>query len=222
MASESTMANSRSDINTREHQLNLILLGVLFGTVIWSGILPYDRQTWALEVTPVVIGVGVLMATYRRFRFTRLPYVSIFLAGVLICIGGHWTFARVPIGNWAKDAFDLSRNHYDRIGHFMQGVFSALILREMVLRRSGVRRGLWLFLLVTASSLAISALFEFIEWFVAVAIGDGSQAYLSTQGDEWDAHWDMLLAFIGAMGVQLLLAGVQDRQLRGRGLALDR
>jgi putative membrane protein len=222
MAPESTMANSRSDINTREHQFNLILLGVLFGTVIWSGILPYDRQTWAMEVTPVVIGVGVLMATYRGFRFTRLPYVSVFLAGVLICIGGHWTFARVPIGNWAKDAFDLSRNHFDRIGHFMQGVFSALIVREMVLRRSGVRRGLWLFLLVTASSLAIGALFEFIEWFVAVAIGDGSQAYLSTQGDEWDAHWDMLLAFIGAMGAQRLLAGVQDRQLRGRGLALDR
>lgn len=194
----------------------------MVGMLIWSGIFPYDRLTWTLEVTPVAIGMGVLVATYSRFRFTRLPYIALFLAGVLICIGGHWTFSRVPIGNWAKEAFNLSRNHYDRVGHFMQGVFSALVIREMVLRRSGVRRGLWLFLLVTASSMAISVLFEFLEWFVAVAIGDGSQAYLATQGDEWDAHWDMFLAFIGSIGVQFVLAGVQDRQLRNRGLALDR
>jgi len=216
------MSVPRSQINSREHKINLALLMALITTIIWSGIRPYDRLTWALEVTPVAIGVGILIATYSRFRFTRLPYIAVFLATVLICVGGHWTYARVPIGNWAKEAFGLSRNHYDRVGHFMQGVFSALIAREMVLRRSGVRRGLWLFLLVTSTSLAIAALFEFIEWFVAVAIGDGSQAYLATQGDEWDAHWDMLLAMWGAILVQLVLAGVQDRHLRERGLALDR
>lgn len=216
------MPESRSRISSREHKFNLALLTALLATIAWSGIRPYDRLTWALELTPVAIGIGVLIATYARFRFTRLPYIAIFLAGVLICVGGHWTYARVPIGNWAKEAFSLNRNHYDRVGHFMQGVFSALIARELVLRRSGVRRGLWLFLLVTSTSLAIAVIFEFIEWFVAVAIGDGSQAYLATQGDEWDAHWDMLLAMLGAILVQLLLAGVQDRQLRDRGLALDR
>ncbi|HWL92973.1 MAG TPA: DUF2238 domain-containing protein [Phycisphaerae bacterium] len=126
------------------------------------------------------------------------------------------------MGLWAKEQFNLSRNHWDRLGHFMSGVFTALLIREMVLRRSGVRRGRWLFFLVSSTCLAISAMFEFVEWAVAVFIGDGSTAYLAIQGDEWDAHWDMLLAFIGAMLVQIALGHVQDRQLRRRGLALNR
>ena len=216
------MSNSSDRISAWDNKYNLALLLIMIVVLVWSGIRPHDRLTWLLEVIPVVIGIGVLLITYRRYRFTRLSYTAICLAAVLICIGGHWTYARVPIGNWAKEAFGLSRNHYDRVGHFMQGFFSALLVREMVLRRSGVRRGRWLFLLVTSTCLAISAMFEFIEWFVAVTIGDGSQAYLATQGDEWDAHWDMLMALTGAIVVQLLLNRVQDRQLTQRGLALDR
>lgn len=216
------MSKLRETLSERDHRHNIVLLILTAITVIWSGAFPYDRKVWFMEITPVITGVLLLVVTYKTYRFTRMSYFVVFIAAILIAVGGHYTFERVPFGIWAKEAFDMKRNHYDRAGHFMQGVFSALLIREMVLRRSGVRRGKWLFMLVSASSLAIAALFEFVEWFVAVTVGDGSQAYLATQGDEWDAHWDMLLAFIGSILVQLTLARVQDKQLRERGLAQDK
>lgn len=216
------MSKLRETLSQRDHRHNIVLLILTVLTVIWSGACPHDRKVWFMEITPVITGVLLLAVTYRTFRFTRMSYNVVFIAAILIAVGGHYTFERVPFGNWAKEYFGMSRNHYDRAGHFMQGVFSALLMREMVLRRSGVRRGHWLFLLVSASSLAIAALFEFAEWAVAVFVGDGSQAYLATQGDEWDAHWDMLLALIGSILVQFTLARVQDKQLRERGLAQDK
>lgn len=218
----SPMSKLRETLSQHDHRHNLILLVLTLFTVIWSGAFPHDRKVWFMEITPVITGVVALVVTYRTYRFTRMSYNVVFIAAILIAIGGHFTFERVPFGIWAKEYFGTSRNHYDRAGHFMQGVFSALLIREMVVRRSGVRRGRWLFMLVSSSSLAIAALFEFAEWFVAVTVGDGSQAYLATQGDEWDAHWDMLLAFIGSILVQLTLARFQDKQLRERGLALDK
>ena len=216
------MSKIRETLSQRDHRHNLVLLILTAITVIWSGAFPHDRKVWFMEITPVITGVLALAVTYKTYRFTRLSYLVVFLAAILIAIGGHYTFERVPFGIWAKEYFGTSRNHYDRAGHFMQGVFSALLIREMVVRRSGVRRGRWLFMLVSSSSLAIAALFEFAEWFVAVTVGDGSQAYLATQGDEWDAHWDMLLAFIGSILVQIVAAGIQDKQLRERGLAQDK
>ena len=219
---DSPMSKLRQTLSERDHRHNICLLILIAIVTIWSGIAPYDRKVWMLEVTPIISGVFALTATYKYYRFTRLSYFVVFIAAVLIAIGGHYTFERVPFGIWAKEFFHTQRNHYDRAGHFMQGVFSALLIREMVVRRSGVRRGKWLFMLVSASSLAIATCFEFVEWFVAVTVGDGSQAYLATQGDEWDAHWDMLLAFIGSILVQLTLVRIQEKQLRERGLALDK
>ena len=216
------MSRLRDTLSERDHRHNIALLVLTILTVIWSGAFPHDRKVWFMEITPVITGVLLLAVTYGTFRFTRMSYKVVFIAAILIAIGGHYTFERVPFGIWAKEYFGTSRNHYDRAGHFMQGVFSALLIREMVVRRSGVRRGRWLFMLVSSSSLAIAALFEFAEWFVAVTVGDGSQAYLATQGDEWDAHWDMLLAFIGSILVQIVAAGIQDKQLRERGLAQDK
>jgi len=217
------MSNTpREPLSQRDFRHNVALLVFTALTVIWSGAFPHDRKVWFMEITPVIMGVLLLVVTYKTYRFTRMSYLVVFIAAILIAIGGHYTFERVPFGIWAKEYFGSSRNHYDRAGHFMQGVFSALLIREMVLRRSGVRRGHWLFMLVSSSSLAIAAMFEFVEWFVAVTVGDGSQAYLATQGDEWDAHWDMLLAFIGSILSQWVFAPVQDKQLRERGLAQDK
>lgn len=211
-----------SESAKRDHRINLALLMGVVAMLLWSGISPVERFTWFLEIIPVIIGVVVFSSIYRRYRYTRLSYQVMFVAAIFICIGGHYTYTQVPMGLWAKEAWGLSRNHWDRVGHFMSGVFTALLIREMVLRRSGVRRGRWLFFLVSSTCLALAAMFEFVEWAVAVFIGDGTQAYLAIQGDEWDAHWDMLLAFVGSMLSQLAFASIQDKQLRARGLALSR
>jgi len=195
----------------RSEALALVLLGAV--ALIISGINPADRTTWWLEVFPIFIAVPILLATARRFPLTPLAYRLIFLHALILMVGGHYTYAKVPLGFWMEQLFGFTRNHYDRIGHFAQGFVPAIIAREILLRRSPLTPGKWLFTIVTALCLAISACYEFVEWFAAVLGGSSADAFLGTQGDVWDTQWDMLMAFIGAMTAQILLVRVQDKQL---------
>lgn len=181
--------------------------------LVWSGIGPYDRATWLLEVAPVLIALPLLWLTRSRFSLTPLAYALIALHAAILMLGGHYTYARVPLGDWVRDAFDLARNHYDRLGHFAQGFIPAIVTREILLRRTPLRPGAWLFVLVAATCLAISACYEFLEWWTALLVGGAAEAFLATQGDVWDTQWDMFLALCGALAAQWLLARWHDRQL---------
>jgi putative membrane protein len=189
-----------------------LLLVVLLG-LIWSGIAPKDRATWWAEVAPVLIGVPILLATFRRHPLTPLLYVLIAIHCVILVVGGRYTYAEVPLGYWMQEWFGFARNHYDRIGHFAQGFVPAILAREVLLRSTPLRRGGWLFYLVLCVCLSFSAFYELIEWLAAESAGQGADAFLGTQGDEWDAQKDMLLALIGAVFAQLVLGGWHDRQL---------
>ena len=191
----------------------LVLLAVGAIALIVSAINPADRTTWWLEVFPIFIAVPVLIATARRFPLTPLAYRLIFVHALILMLGGHYTYAKVPLGFWMQEWFGFARNHYDRIGHFAQGFVPAIIAREILLRRSPLERGKWLFTIVTALCLAISACYEFIEWFAAVLGGSSADAFLGTQGDVWDTQWDMFLCLLGALAAQLLLARFHDREL---------
>lgn len=188
-------------------------LAVVFA---WSAVDPRDRLTWVLEVLPVPIALVLLAATYRRFAFSRLAYLAMWAHALILLVGGHYTYAEVPAFDWLRDTFDLARNHYDRVGHIAQGFFPAIVVREILLRRSPLVPGKWLFFLVTAVCLAISAFYEMIEWWVAIASGESATAFLATQGDVWDTQWDMFLALCGALAAQGLLGGVHDRAIRAR------
>jgi putative membrane protein len=196
---------------TRTEGTILFLAGAV--ALIVSGIGPADRTTWWLEVFPIFIAVPILFVTRNRFPLTRLLYWLILIHALILMLGGHYTYARVPLGFWMQDVFDFARNHYDRIGHFAQGFVPALVAREILLRRSPLTRGKWLFVIVLALCLAISACYEFVEWFAALMGGESADAFLGTQGDVWDTQWDMFMALIGALTAQLTLARVQDRQL---------
>ena len=191
----------------------LILLAAAAALLVMSGIAPYDRTTWWLEIFPILIAAPLLVATGRRFPLTPLAYRLIFVHAVILMLGGHYTYARVPLGFWIQDALHLARNHYDRIGHFAQGFVPAIIAREVLVRRTSLRYGGWLFFLVTCVCLSVSVCYEFIEWWAAVAGGSAADAFLGTQGDVWDTQWDMFMALAGAVAAQLLLSGVHDRQL---------
>ncbi len=179
----------------------------------WSGYQPKDTFTWFLEVLPVLIALPLLLLTGRSFPLTPLVYALLTLHGVILMIGGHYTYAEMPLFNWLRDTFELSRNHYDRLGHVAQGFIPAIVTREILLRRSPLKPGKWLFFLTTTVCLAISAFYEMIEWWVAVGSGDEAVAFLATQGDVWDTQWDMFLALCGALSSQLLLGRRHDRQL---------
>jgi putative membrane protein len=190
-----------------------IMVAVAALAVAASGVGPKDRATWWMEVAPVLVALPILLVTRRRFPLTPLLYGLIALHACVLSLGGHYTYAEVPLGFWVRDALGLARNHYDRLGHLMQGFVPALVAREVLLRTSPLRPGRWLFTLVTAVALAISAIYEFAEWWAALLLGQGADAFLGTQGDPWDTQWDMFLAFLGAMLAQALLARVQDRLL---------
>jgi len=191
----------------------LFLLGAGALALIVSGLRPYDRVTWLLEVFPIFIGVPILLATRRRFPLTPLLYILIFIHALILMLGGHYTYARVPLGFWIQDLFDLSRNHYDRIGHFAQGFVPAILAREILLRKTPLRPGGWLFFLVASVCLAFSACYEFFEWWSAVIGGSAADDFLGSQGDVWDSQWDMFLALVGALTAQLLLGRIHDRQM---------
>ena len=194
-------------------ELVFLLAVTVLGLAV-SGFRPFDLLTWFLEVFPVLVAIPLLWATRSRFPLTRMLYWLIALHALILMIGGHYTYARVPLGAWAQEMFDFSRNHYDRIGHIAQGFIPALIVREVLLRRSPLVRGKWLFFLVTCVCMAISVVYEFIEWWTAVIGENASVEFLGLQGDVWDTQWDMFLCTLGAIAAQLMLAGVQDRQLR--------
>jgi putative membrane protein len=191
----------------------LVLLAITALALVVSGIGPRDRATWWLEVAPVLIAAPILIATHARFPLTPLLQRLIFLHALVLMLGGHYTYAHVPLGFWLQDLFGFARNHYDRIGHLFQGFEPAILARELLLRSSPLRRGRWLFFLATASCLAFSAFYELIEWWAALIGGGAAEAFLGTQGDVWDTQWDMFLALVGAIAAQLLLASAHDRQL---------
>ncbi len=191
----------------------LVLLALAAIALAVSGIGPTDRLTWVLEVSPVLIGVPILIASYRVFPLTPLLYRLLLLHALILILGGHYTYAQVPLGFWLQDLFELSRNHYDRIGHLAQGFVPAILAREILLRRSPLVPGKWLFFLVASVGLAFSALYEMFEWWAAVLGGAAAEHFLATQGDPWDTQWDMFLALVGALAAQLLLAASHDREL---------
>lgn len=196
---------------TSNERLVLLVL-VVTGTAV-SGIGPYDRLTWWLEVAPIIIAIPILASTANSYRLTPLLYRLMAVHALLMMVGGHYTYANVPLGFWVQDLFDLARNNYDRLGHVLQGFVPAMIAREIMLRSSPLTRGRWLFFLVSCVALAISACYEFVEWWTALVMGGQADEFLATQGDIWDTQWDMFLALSGAITAQLLLARVQDRQL---------
>ena len=182
--------------------------------LVWSGIAPYDRTTWWLEVMPVLIALPVLYLTRRRYPLTPLLYVLLFLHGLVLIGGGAYTSARVPLGFELAEWLDLARNPYDRIGHYFQGLVPALLAREILLRGDYVRgRGMLAFLVVCVV-LAVSASYELIEWGAALALGQGADEFLGTQGDPWDTQSDMFCALLGALSTLLLFARGHDRALR--------
>jgi putative membrane protein len=190
---------------------------VILPALALSGVGPYDRLTWYLEIFPVVIALAVLYLTARRYPLTPLLYWLIGFHCLVLILGAHYTYARVPIGFWVQEMFELSRNHYDRFGHFLQGFVPAIAVREILVRSSPVKAGGWLGFLVVMTCLAISAMYEFLEWWVAVAVGAGADEFLSTQGDVWDTQWDMFMAVCGATLAVLLLSRVHDRALAKAG-----
>jgi putative membrane protein len=196
--------------------LHRVLLVSFVVVLAWSGIAPRDGLTWLLEVLPAILGAVVLVALYPSRRLTDLVLVLVWIHAAILCVGGHYTYAEVPAFNWLRDEFGLARNYYDRVGHLAQGFVPAMVAREILLRVGVVNGRRWLFFLVTCICLAISACYEFIEWWVALASGQAAEAFLGTQGDVWDTQWDMFLAFIGAMVGQLLLGAWHDTQLSRR------
>ncbi len=193
-------------------RLMLVLLTIV--ALVVSGVHPHDELTWWLEVSWVLLGLPLLVTTRQAFPLTPLLYRLLFLHALILILGGHYTYARVPVGQWVQDLFDLSRNHYDRLGHFVQGFVPAILVREVLLRSSPLVAGRWLFFLVVCACLAFSSFFEMIEWWSAIALGSAADAFLATQGDQWDTHWDMFLALVGAITSQSLLVTLHDRHLR--------
>ncbi|MCB1640982.1 MAG: DUF2238 domain-containing protein [Xanthomonadales bacterium] len=191
----------------------LFLLLVVAAALLWSGWAPADRLTWLLEIIWVLVGVPILLFTRRRAPLTRLLYWLIAAHCLILIVGGRYTYAQVPLGFWFQDAFDLARNHYDRLGHFAQGFVPAVLARELLLRNTPLRPGGWLFYLVTCSALAFSAFFEMIEWWSALIWGGAADAFLATQGDPWDTQWDMFTCLLGAIASLLLWSRLHDRQL---------
>ena len=192
----------------------LILMSVIFFAVLaWSGFRPHDRLTWFLEVFPA-LGYFIFLAVfYRKFRFTTLVYFLVLVHSIILMIGGKYTYAEVPLFNWIRDTFHTARNSYDGVGHFAQGFVPALLIREVLLRKTPLKRGGWLFFIALSICLAISAFYELFDWWVSLATGSSGDAFLGTQGDVWDTQKDMALCLLGAFVALLTLSKVQDRAL---------
>jgi putative membrane protein len=197
----------------RPSKYELALLVSLVLLLVWSGIHPHDRFTWILEVFPIFLGVPALIFLYPKLRLTPLVYTLIWIHSLILMLGGHYTYAQVPLGFWMEDWFGFSRNHYDRIGHLAQGFIPAMLAREIFIRRSPLRGSRWLPFLVVCFCLAFSAFYELIEFWTALATGSAATDFLGTQGDPWDTQWDMMLALIGSTVSLLLLSRWQDRQI---------
>lgn len=196
------------------HRLLITGTVLVLALLLWSGIQPFDRATWIMETLPAVLVLPVLWATRRRFPLTPLLYVLVFLHCAVLIVGGAYTYARVPAGFAVQDWFDLARNPYDKLGHFMQGFVPALAARELFIRLHVINGKTWLAFLSVCVVMTISALYELIEWAAALAMGQGADEFLGTQGDVWDTQSDMFFALIGALTALALLSRLHNRQLR--------
>ncbi len=192
-----------------------LLSAIWMAGLVVSGLRPFDRATWWMEVAPVLILLPLLWAARRRFPLTGLALSLIGAHGLILMLGGAYSYARVPAGYWVQDWLHLARNPYDRLGHFAQGFVPAIVFREALIRRGGLVRGGLLTALVVACCLAVSATYELIEFGAAMALGQGADEFLGTQGDPWDTQWDMLMCLIGAATAVLTLSRVHDRQMAG-------
>jgi putative membrane protein len=184
-------------------QLNVLIL-LWIAALILTGASPHDRLTWLMEIFPVLIVIPILWLSHSRFPLPRYVYGWIFLHGLVLMIGGHYTYAEAPPGFWVRDFLGLTRNHFDRFGHLLQGFVPALVTREVLVRNRVVRHGVWLFFITLTICMAISVTYEFIEWWAALILGQGADAFLGTQGDPWDTQWDMFLATLGAIIAQIV------------------
>ena len=192
---------------------NLWLI-IFFATLIWSGIGPKDYPTWVLEVLPAVIGFAVLVATRRRFPLTSLAYLLILAHCIVLMVGGHYTYAEVPLFDWIRDGFGLERNNYDKLGHFMQGFVPAIVAREILVRNAIIAGKGWMSFIIVCICLAISAFYELIEWWVAILSDEAAEAFLGTQGYVWDTQSDMMYALVGAIAALVLLSKLHDKQIK--------
>jgi len=193
--------------------LRAACLAAVVAVLVWSGIDPADRFTWWLEVAPVLIGLPIIVAMRRRFPLTPLLTVLLTIHAAILCVGGHWTYAEVPLGFWMERWFGFARNPYDRIGHFAQGFVPAILAREVLIRRSPLAGSRWLPFLVVCVCLAGSAFYELVEWWTSLLTAGGAPAFLGTQGDPWDTQWDMTWALVGVCAALAGLSGVHDREL---------
>ena len=197
---------------SRDRWLALLLMATLAALAV-SGWRPYERTTWLLEVAPVLVALPILIATRRSYPLTTVLYVLIFAHALVLILGGAYTYARVPLGGWVQQAFDLSRNPYDKLGHFMQGFVPAMVAREILIRGEYARGRRMIAFLCICIALAISALYELVEWWAALTLGQGAEEFLGTQGDPWDTQSDMFCAGLGAGFALFALSAVHDRQL---------
>jgi len=193
--------------------MNKTWLGIFFSALLWSGIYPKDHLTWVLETAPAMIAFVVLVTTRRTFRLTDLAYSLILIHSLILMVGGHYTYAEVPLFDWLKDSFNLDRNNYDKVGHFAQGFIPAIIAREIIIRNHVVDSIKWLNFFIICICLAISAFYELIEWWVAILSKEAADAFLGTQGYIWDTQSDMAYALLGAILALTLLSRIHDRQL---------
>jgi putative membrane protein len=191
-----------------------IMLVVFFGTFIWSIINPKEGFTCFLEIIPAIIGVLILALTFKKFRFTDFAYFLILIHCIILFVGGHYTYAEVPLFDYIKEIFGQSRNNYDKVGHFAQGLVPAMIIRELFIRKKVISNKSFFNFIIVSICLAISAAYEWIEWGVSLATGDGGDSFLGTQGDVWDTQSDMLFATIGALVGLVLFSKIQDKQIR--------
>jgi putative membrane protein len=194
-------------------RLPLALAAVVLVALVVSGVQPHDRLTWLLETFWVIGGLPLLVLTWRRFPLTTLLCCLLAVHALILIVGAYYTYARVPFGYWLQDALELSRNPYDRLGHLMQGLMPAILVRELLVRTSPLRGSAWLAPLTVSVCLAFSAFFEMLEWWAALAAGEAADAFLAVQGDQWDTQWDMACALIGAITSILLFSRLHDRQL---------
>ena len=206
-------------MDPRQAQVSAARRNLAAVAVIWvvalivSGIAPRDRLTWIMEVAPALIALPLLFATRNQFPFTALAYALICIHGLILIVGGTYTYAHVPAGFWVQEWLGLERNPYDRLGHLAQGFIPAIVAREILIRTFKLAPGKFLFFVTTSICLAVSAFYELIEWWSALALGQGAHEFLGTQGDEWDTQWDMFLALVGACAAQLSLSRLHDRQV---------
>ncbi|MBE1554671.1 DUF2238 domain-containing protein [Sporosarcina limicola] len=199
----------------KSSKIHFALLLVVTVVFIWSVIKPAAYLDWLAEVSPAVVVLIIVIATYNKFRLTTLSYFIIALLSILTFIGGHYTYSEVPLFNWIKDEFDLQRNHYDRFGHFLKGL-SAIVIRELLLRNTQLIKGTWLFGITVSMVLAIAALYEIIEWLSTKVSSGGKESkdFLGMQGDQWDAQWDMCLALVGSILALVIFSKLHDKLLK--------